>query len=313
MIRRTILAALVAPSAWAQSVRPITLVAPFTPGAPPDLVARLLAEPLQRRLGAPVIVENRPGASGTIGAEQVARAAPDGTTLMVHTMTLSIAPSLYKTLRFDPVTGLTPVTLLVETGYALCTHAATFGDFGSFLAAARARPGAVNYSSPGVGTPHHLTMELFRRQAGIAVTHVPYRGSAGAVNDLIGGQVAAMFMPIGAALELAKDGRVRVLGVTAEARLADAPAVPTIAEFGIPGVVMRDWFACFAPAGLPPDTLARLVEAVNAALAEPAVSAALRGQGLTIVGGPPERLRERLAADLPRWAKVVQDAGITPD
>jgi tripartite-type tricarboxylate transporter receptor subunit TctC len=311
--RRAILAGvLAAPAARAQP-RPVTLVAPFTPGAPPDLVARLIAEPLQRRWGTPVVVENRAGASGTIGAEQVSRAAPDGLTLMIHTMTLSIAPSLYKALRFDPVASFTPVSLLVETAYALCVHAATFADVPALIAAAKAQPGAVNYSSPGVGTPHHLTMELFRRQAGIELTHVPYRGSAGAVGDLIGGQVAAMFMPIGAAIELGKDGRVRVLGVTADTRLAAAPAVPTIAELGVAGVTMRDWFAIFAPAGLPAETLARINESVMAVLAEPAVATALSGQALTIVGGPPERLRDRLATDLPRWTKVVQAAGITPD
>jgi len=310
--RRVFIAATLATPAVAQA-RPVTLIAPFTPGAPPDLVARLIAEPLQRRWATPVVVENRPGAAGTIGAEQVARAAPDGQTLMVHTMTLSIAPSLYKTLRFDPITSFTPVALLVETAYALCTHAATFDNLPALLAAAKGRPGAVNYGTPGIGTPHHLIAETFRRAAGIDITHVPYRGSAGAVNDLIAGQVAVMFMPIGAAVELGKDGRVRVLGVTSEARLASAPAVPTLAELDIAGVLMRDWFALFAPAGLSPEQQAKLNEAANAALADPAVTAALKGQMLDVAGGAPAVLRDRLVVDVPRWAKVVQEAGITPD
>lgn len=309
--RRGLLAApFVAGVAQAQA-RAVTLLVPFTAGAPPDLVARLLAEPLARAWGRPVVIDNRPGASGTIGAEAASRAAPDGETLLVHTMTLAISASLYRNLRYDPLGAFAPIAALVETSYGLCTHAATASDFVGLLAAARR--GGASYASPGVGTPHHLTMEMLRRAAGIELLHVPYRGSAGAVTAVLTGEVAAMFMPIGAAVELAKDTRVRLVAVADAERLAAAPDVPTIAELGVGGVAMRDWFGVLAPARTPPETVARLNADLNAALRDPAVARVLAAQSLGVVGGAPEALRDRLAADVPRWEAVIRGANITPD
>jgi len=291
--------------------RAVTLLVPFNGGAPPDLVARLLAAPLARRWGRPAVIDNRPGASGTIGAEAASRAAPDGETLLLHTMTLAISASLYRNLRYDPLTAFAPVATLVETGYGLCTHAAIATDFPGLLAAARR--GGASYASPGVGTPHHLAMELLRRATGIELLHVPYRGSGGAVTAVIAGEVAAMFMPIGAAVELAKDARVRLVAVAEAERLPAAPDVPTMAELGVAGVTVRDWFGVFAPARTPAETIARLNADLNAALHEPEVAQALAAQSLRAVGGGAEALRERLAADLPRWEALIRAAKITPD
>jgi len=311
IVRRALLAApLVAGAAQAQA-RAVTLLVPFTAGAPPDLVARLLAEPLARAWGRPVVIDNRPGASGTIGAEAAARAAPDGEALLVHTMTLAISASLYRNLRYDPLTAFAPIAALVETSYGLCTHAATAGDFAGLLAAARR--GSASYASPGVGTPHHLTMEMLRRAAGIELLHVPYRGSAGAVTSVLTGEVAAMFMPIGAAVELAKDARVRLVAVADAERLAATPDIPTIAELGVAGVAMRDWFGVLAPARTPPETIARLNADLNAALRDPAVARVLAAQSLSVVGGGPAALGDRLAADVPRWEAVIRAGNITPD
>ncbi|MFT8246221.1 tripartite tricarboxylate transporter substrate binding protein [Roseomonas sp. BN140053] len=319
--RRRLLAAglggaLLAPAARAQvpaGARPLTLVLPFSPGAPPDAVARILSEALGRRLGQPAVIDNRSGASGNIGAEFAARAAPDGNTLMVHTSTLAMNVSLYRSIPYDPITSFAPVATLVEVDFALVAHTSAATDFAGFLQRARARPGAMNYASPGVGTPHHLCMELFKRQANVELTHVPYRGTAGAVTDLVAGTVGVMFMPAPAAVELARDDRLRILAVAADAHLPNIPAVPTVAEAGVPGVTMRDWFALFAPARTPPDTLRRLNEAINAVLASPEAARALEAQGYTVVGGTPEALRDRVATAVPRWAKVVRDANITAD
>jgi tripartite-type tricarboxylate transporter receptor subunit TctC len=295
------------------SNRAVTIVVPFSPGAPPDLVARVLAEGMQRRLGVPVVVENRPGASGNIGAEAVARAAPDGHTLLVHTTTLVMNASLYRSLPYNPLTSFAPLTALVDVDYALVLHPSGGGSMVELLSRARARPGALNYASPGVGTPHHLTMELFKRAAEVDIVHVPFRGTGPAVTDLLGGQVAAMFMPVNAAAELTRDGRVRAVAVASEARLALLPGVPTVTELGVPGVTIRDWFGLLAPARTPMPILERHAEAARAVLATPEAAQTLVGQGFNVLGSLPEVLRARMAADLERWAGVIRAANITAD
>lgn len=249
----TLGAALAAPArAQGISTRPITIITPFSAGSPPDFVARLLADGLGRRWNQPFVVDNRVGASGNIGTQAVARAAPDGHTLMVTASTLVMNVSLFRNLPYDPVASFAPVAELATVGFGLLLHPSAGASAAEFVARAKARPGAVNYGSPGVGTPHHLAMEMFRQRSGIQLTHVPYRGVAGAVTDLLAGQVAAMFVPIGSARELAKDNRVRLVAVASDARLAAAPEVPTLAEAGIAAMDMRDWYGLFAPAGTPP-------------------------------------------------------------
>ena len=293
--------------------RPVTIIVPYSAGSPPDLAARLVGEGMARRMGQPFVVDNRTGASGNIGAQAASRAAPDGLTLMVAASTMVMNASLFKTLPYDPVASFAPVAELVTVGFGLLLHPSGGADAREFVARAKARPGGINYGSPGVGTPHHLAMELFRQRAGIDVTHVPYRATAGAVTDLLAGQVAAMFVPIGSARELAKDGRVRLVAVASAGRLPAAPDTPTLAELGLPSMEMADWYGMFAPAGTPPETVARLNAVVNEVLATPEARAALSAQGMDPVGGPPDRLKADVSRDLARWAAVVRDAGITPE
>lgn len=293
--------------------RPVTIIVPFTPGAPPDLVGRVVADGMQRRLGVPVVVENRPGASGNIGADAAARAAPDGHTLLVHTTTLVMNASLYRTLPYDPLRSFAPLTAMVDVDYALVLHPTGGNSVSDLLARARARPGVLNYASPGVGTPHHLTMELFKRAAEVDIMHIPYRGSGPAVADLLAGHVAAMFMPVNGAAEVARDGRVRAVAVASDARLPLLPDAPTLAELGVPGVTIKDWFGLFAPVRTPEALLAHHSEAARAVLATPEVARTLTEQGFNVLASSPDALRIRMAADLRRWADVVRAAKITAD
>jgi len=307
-------AALAAPAvAQGLSTRPVTVIVPFSAGSPPDVVARLVAEGFARRWNQPFVVDNRTGASGNIGAQAAARAAPDGHTLMVTASTLVMNASLFRQLPYEPVGSFAPVAGLATVGFGLLLHPSGGANAAEFVARAKARPGAINYGSPGVGTPHHLAMELFRQRAGIDVAHVPYRAVAGAVADLLAGQVAAMFVPIGSARELARDNRLGLVAVASAQRLAAAPDVPTLAEAGLPAMEMRDWYGLFAPAGTPAEIVSRLNATAGGILAAPEAAAALTAQGMAAVGGPPDRLRQDIAADLARWAGVVRDAGITPE
>ncbi|MCS6891404.1 MAG: tripartite tricarboxylate transporter substrate binding protein [Rhodovarius sp.] len=317
--RRWMAAAAAAPvvvrvaSAQRLSGRPVTIIVPFSAGSGPDLVARIFAEWMQRRWNQPFIVDNRVGASGNIGTAAVARAAPDGHTLLLTANTLAMNVSLFRSLPYDPIASFAPVVMLVESSFVLVAAASAPGDLRGFLELARRRPGEVTYASPGIGTPHHLAMELFRRRAGIDLTHVPYRGLAQAVSDVTGGQVAAMFLPASAALELARSGRVQLLAVAAAQRLPIAPQLPTLAELGVAGVDVDNWWGLLAPAGTADAIIAQLNGAANEMLADPAIAQRLTDQGLTLRGGPPELLRRQIAADLIRWAAVVREAGITPE
>ncbi|MBI0537847.1 tripartite tricarboxylate transporter substrate binding protein [Roseomonas sp. KE2513] len=293
--------------------RPVTVIVPYSAGSPPDIVARLLAEGLARRTGQPHVVDNRTGASGNIGTAAVARAAPDGTTLLVQTNTLAMNASLFRSLPYDPVTSFAPIVELATAGFGLLVHASVGRSVGDLLARAKASPGGLDYGSPGIGTPHHLAMELFRQQAGIELAHVPYRNLAGAVTDLLAGRVVAMFVSAGAAQGLAGENRVRLVAVASPARLPTFPEVPTLAELGLPATDMSGWYGLFAPAATPPETVARLNAAANEVLASPEIAAALSGQGITPVGGAPDRLRTLVAADTARWAEVVRTAGIVPE
>ncbi|TPG45759.1 tripartite tricarboxylate transporter substrate binding protein [Roseomonas nepalensis] len=294
--------------------RPITIIVPYTPGAPPDSVARVVGEGMARQLGRPVVVENRPGASGNIGTEAVARAAPDGNTLLVQATTLAMNVSLFRNVPYDPVASFTPIATLMENEGTLVLNAAVGGrSLEEFLSRVRARPGALNYASPGVGTPHHLAMEMFRRQARLDLNHVPYRGLAGAVTDLMAGHVAGMFIHTPPAVELQKDERVKVVAVTGPSRLPYLPGVPTLQEQTGADVPMRSWYALFAPAGLAPDTTARLNAAANAVLANADAVRTLAAQGYDMVGGSPEDLRKRVAEAVPQWAAIVREAGISAE
>jgi tripartite-type tricarboxylate transporter receptor subunit TctC len=293
---------------------PVTIVVPYTPGTGPDILARLVAPVLQPAFGQPVVVENRVGASGNIGTQAVARAAPDGRTLMLQVNTFVMNPSLFRQVPYDPVASFTPIAPLTEGALVLAVHPGLAArDAAGFAALAAATPGRLDYASPGVGTPQHLAMALFALTAGITLNHVPYRGSAPAVQDLLAGRVAAMVLPVHTALPLAQDGRVRLLATAGAARSAAAPELPTLAEAGFPGTQADLWYGLLGPAGLSEDFVQHTHAALAAWLAAPATAAALRAQGMTPWPGPPAQLAASIARDLERWAQVIRDARISAD
>jgi tripartite-type tricarboxylate transporter receptor subunit TctC len=308
-------AALARTPAFAQSPHhPIHLFVPFTAGTGPDLLARILGEELRQRWNQAVVVENKPGASGNIGTLAAARAEPDGQTLLVTVNTFVMNASLYKSIPYDPETGFVPIAEIATGVLALVVHPSlNVGTFAELIAAARAKPGAINYASPGRGTPQHLAMELLKLTAQVDLTHIPYAGSAGAVKDLAGGHVSAMLLPVHTALPLAASGDIKILAVGSETRAHQAPDVPTLAELGVTGFDVDLWYAVLAPAGTANDIVERYNVAFNEILAEPNVRTLLDRQGLVAQGGPPQRLAALIARDRARWASVVKDAGITAE
>jgi len=298
----------------AQSQQTIRLNVPFTPGTGPDLLARILAEELRQRWNQPVIVETKPGASGNIGTQAVARMAPDGQNLLVTVNTFVMNASLYPSIPYDPEKDFVPISEIATGVLALVVHPSiNVKTFPELIALARSKPGEINYASPGRGTPQHLAMELLKLTAQINLTHIPYAGSAGAVKDLAGGHVSAMFLPVHTALPLAEDGKIRILAVGSKTRAHQAPQVPTLAELGVSDFDVDLWYGVLAPAGTPKDVVERYNAVLNEILAQPSVRALLDKQGLIAQGGPPERLGELIAKDRPRWAKVVKDAQITAE
>ena len=293
---------------------PVTIVVPYTPGTGPDILARLAAPVIQQIVAQTVVVENRAGASGNIGTQSVARAAPDGRTLMMQVNTFVMNPSLFRQVPYDPVASFTPIAQLTVGDLVLVVQpdvpATTLAEF---VAQARVRPTAFDYASPGIGTPQHLSMELFRLQAGIAMNHVPYRGSAPAIQDLIGRRVAAMVLPVHTALPLAADGRIRMLAVGSPRRVASAPDVPTFSEAGVPGVEVDLWYGLLGPAGLPADYVRRLNDGLGDWVTSAATVEALRVQGMSPARATPEEFGALIARDLTRWARVVRDARISAE
>ena len=232
---------------------PLRLIVPFTPGTGIDLIARTVGPKLGERLGRPVVVDNRAGASGNIGTEAVVRAVPNGQTLLVSVNTLVMNRSLYPKLPFDPVKDLVPVSLTSWGQLLLVAHPkAGLHTAGDLLRAARATPGRINYASPGIGTPHHLSMELFKAINGVFLTHIPYRGTAGAVTDILGGQIDTMFLPIHVALPHVKAGKLIALGLGSDKRHPLLPQVPTLAEARAGNVNVAMWYGIFAPPGKEP-------------------------------------------------------------
>ena len=262
-----------------------------------------------------MVIENKPGASGNIGSGVAARATPDGHTLLLTVNTFVMNPALFKSLPYDPEKSFVPITALATGDVALVVHPSLGVETAAALIAkARAEPGRIDYASPGRGTPQHLAMELFKLTTGAGLTHVPYAGgSAGAVRDLLGGHVGAMFLPIHTALPLAAERQIRILAIGSAARAPLAPDVPTLAEAGVAGFDVDLWYGLLAPAGTPAEIVANYNKAVNEILAKPAIIETLARQGLVVTGGPPQRLADWIARDLPRWSKVVRDAGITAE
>ena len=294
--------------------QPIRLVVGFTPGTGIDIIARTVQPKLSERLGQPVVVENKPGASGNIGSELVARAKPDGHTLLVTVSTFAIVPAMYKSLPFDPVKDFAPVTLSAWGTLLLATTpSAKLEGLPQLVQAAKANPGKINYGSPGVGTAHHLSMELFKSVTGAQMTHVPYKGTAGAITDLLGGQIATMFVPIHVALPHVKNGKMVALAVGSPKRHPTAPDLPTLAELGVPGVEVDMWYGFMAPKGTPRDVVGRLNAELKAILALPEIQSSFAAQGLDPATSTPEEFQTLIERDLARWGKIVADAKITPE
>ncbi|MEP6942645.1 MAG: tripartite tricarboxylate transporter substrate binding protein [Betaproteobacteria bacterium] len=291
--------------------RPIQIIVPFTPGTGMDILARTVGQKLGERMGQPVVVENRPGASGNIGAAAVAKAAPDGYTLLLSGNPLVMNVTLARDLPFDPVKDLAPIEKMATGTLAITvSNAVPANTVKEFVAYAKANPGKLAYGTPGVGTPQHLATELFKLTTGIDMLHVPYKGSAGAITGLMSGEIAFMFNAVHAVLPQAKAGKLRILAVASAKRSPAAPDVPTVAESGYPEFDVDLWYGLLAPAGTPKDVVARLNAEITQILSAPEMRETLAGQGLEAVTSTPEQFGALMNADLARWAKVIKEAGI---
>lgn len=290
---------------------PVRLVVPFAPGGPADALARVLAPGLADRLGRSVIVDNRPGAGGSVGADSVARAAPDGHTLLLATSsTHSIAPALGLHLPYDPEADFAPIAGLADApGVVLVPNRSPARTLREFIALARRRPGALNYGSSGVGTIVHLATEYFKAETGTFIVHIPYRGTALALADLAAGTLDVLFDSLVTGLPAARDGRVRALAVTSLRRSPLAPALPPVAD-ELPGYEAVTWFGLFGPRALPADQVAQVNAAVNAVLAEPEVRGRLAALGADATGGSAAALGDRVRAETAKWRRIVRARGI---
>jgi len=292
--------------------RGIRLIVDTSPGGLTDLLARLTAEALTARVGQPVVVENKPGASGNVAADLLIRSPADGYTLMVAAAgNLAVKPFLERSVPFDPLTDLAAVINVADAAHILVVPASMEAkDLAQFIAYARANPGKVYYGSAGIGSPPHLSLELFGRLAGVKLQHVPYKGIGNALPDMLAGRLQAMSISLGSALPYLKTGQIRPLAAATKERLAGLPDVPTSAQAGLPGWEMSAWFAVFAPKGTPPEVVRLLNQRLQAALDDPKLRQRLLDLGAEPGGGTPESTSERLRADQRLWGLVIREAGI---
>jgi tripartite-type tricarboxylate transporter receptor subunit TctC len=291
----------------------VRLLVPLAPGGPTDLVARLLAEPLSKVWGQQVVIENKPGAGGNLAAEAVARSDPDGYTVLFATSSLAVNRTLYRSLGYDPIADFAPIAHLTSFPFFMFVpNSSPAKSVRELIALAKASPGKLTLASPGTGTAPHLTGELFKRMAGIEMTHVPYRGAGPVLNDLIPGRVD-LYIASGALLENMRAGQIRGLAVTGSKREPAAPELPTLAEAGVPGFAAFSWHALFAPARTPPQIINRMNGDAVAALGDIAVRRMLEQNGYRIVGSTPEELAILLRSDIEKWGSVIKEAGIRID
>jgi tripartite-type tricarboxylate transporter receptor subunit TctC len=305
--------ALIAPAkAQDYPSKPIRLVVPFAAGGATDVLARLVGERLTATLGQQVVVDNRPGAGGNIGSDIVARAEPDGYTILMGAVgTHAINPSLYPKMPYDPVKDFAPVTLVASVPNVLVVNPEVpANSVQELIDLAKAKPGELNFASSGNGTSIHLSGELFKAMTGTDIVHVPYKGSGPAVTDLLGGQVQMMFDNMPSSLPHVKAGKLRALGVTSAKRSPALPEVPTIAEAGVPSYDATSWFGILAPAGTSEPVVTRLQGAIVQALGEPEMRQRMADLGAEPVGDTPAEFGQFIAAEIAKWAKVVNDAGV---
>ena len=314
----TLLLAVAATSAMAQGSypeRPVRIIVPFPAGGPADALARIVGERLAQSLGKPFVIENKAGAGGNIGMEQGARAAPDGYTLTLAPVgNLTVAPALYAKLPYDPVKDFAPITVLAVVPNVLIVHPSVPAKtVAELVALAKAKPGSLNYASPGNGSIPHLAAELFKRVAGVDVVHVPFNGVAPATNAVLSGEVQMFFAQSSSALPQWRAGKVVALGVATRKRLASAPELPTIAEQGFPDFEATSWYGLVAPAGTPSSIVERLHGEIVRALALPEVRERIAGLGAETVGNSPSEFAAMQKAEAARWIKIAREANIHAD
>ncbi|OWT77376.1 MULTISPECIES: tripartite tricarboxylate transporter substrate binding protein [unclassified Achromobacter] len=295
--------------------KPVHLIVPFPPGGVADIIARPIAEKLTLSLGQPVIVENRGGATGTIGAAYVAHSAPDGYTLLLGTTNeMAMSPTLYGTLPYDPTKDFAPVSIVAQFPNVLVVSARVQADkLADLTALAKARPKSLTFASSGQGSTNHLTAELYQTEAGVTITHIPYKGGGPALVDLTGGHVDAMFATLPSAVTLIKSGKLRALAVTGTERSAALPDVPTAQESGLPGVVVTTWNGVIAPAGTPPAVIDKLAQALKQATQDPAIQQKFALVGAETTYTAPQAFAAIIRADYARWSAVIKKAGIKAD
>jgi len=311
----TLAAAASEASAQAYPNRPVRILVPFPAGAGVDIVARMLGVPLTDLWGQAAVVDNRPGAGGTIACELAAKAAPDGYTLLLGNIsTFAMAPSLYKKVNYDPVQSFAPITLVNTSANVLVAHPSVpAATTQALIALAKSKPGQINYASAGSGTSPHLAAELFKSMAGVDLVHVPYKGSPQALTDLLGGQTQIMFASLVSALPHIRQARLRALGVTSLKRAAALPDLPAISEAGLRGYDVSVWMGIVAPAGTPPAIIAQLNRQIAALLQSPDIRERLAVQGLEAASNSPAEFRTYIASEVRKWAVVIKQAGVVAD
>lgn len=307
------LLALSLPNGFAQGYpnRPVRLIVPFAPGGFTDVVARILGQKLSVAMGQQFVIENKAGAGSTIGTDFVAKAAPDGYTLVMVSTTHVISPWIYKTMPYDPIKSFTPVSKLVDSPYVLLVNPKVAArNVQEFIALAKATPDAIHYASSGNGSAQHLMGGLFVSMTGAKLQHVPYKGSSGAASDLVAGVVESSFAGVPNALAQVPQGRLRALAVTTSKRIPQLPDVPTLQEAGVPGYEASVWLALLAPAATPRDIVSRLNSEIAKLMASAETKKAMYDAGVEVSLSSPEALGEYMVQEMDRWGKVVKDAGI---
>jgi tripartite-type tricarboxylate transporter receptor subunit TctC len=291
--------------------RPIRMVVPYTPGGYTDLMARLVGQKISEALGQPIVFENKPGANAIIGTDVVAKAAPDGytfgTVIAAHAVNATLNPKL----PYDTLKDFTYVSLMSVAPLIMIAHPSLpANNVKELVALAKSKPGQLNFASSGVGAAAHLTMEMFKSRMGIEMQHIPYKGTAGALQDTVGGQINVMFDIVGPLMPQVRSGNAKAIVVTAKERIPAAPDVPTMAEQGVPDFVSGTWAGIIAPAGTPKEIVDRVAAEARKALADPAMKAKLAEQGIVAVGDGPDEFRVFVTDEIARWSKVITDAGI---
>ncbi len=307
---------LLAVPAWAQTAagfpsKPIRFIVPLTPGGSPDVMARTIAQRLQEVWGQPVVVENRPGGGGNIGAEAVAKSAPDGYTWLLAPHNVMVTNPYFSKTAWDPLKDLAPVTVVAKVPFMLVVHPSVQANsVQELIALAKAKPGSLNYGSSGTGQPQHLGGELLNSLAGTHMVHVPYKGAVPAVTDLLAGRIQVWIGAINTLLPHIKAGTLRVLGAVPSKRYASFPDIPTIAESGVPGYDMDVWLATMVPAGVPADIVAKIQADIAKTLALPGIREKLAQQGIEAASSTPAELAVLIREDYARYGKLIKDAGI---